>query len=233
MSTTAAPQALMVGIEPILGPVEDAGDRESVSRDQVVAMWGVGWGGYEELLEVRGERARPRLLYLDGDLFLMSPGHSHERDKDGFQMFDRRDSSRPEDGRFRCIWPDRRPIGDARKKEASNPINPSTSPTRPMLLARRRSTWTSILRPISRSRSSTATRPTPPIEVSQRFGIPEVWVCDERGLTIPRAGTGRQVTRNRQRADRSPCLTASEILSWVRHPDEGCEFTDLDWMQSR
>jgi Uma2 family endonuclease len=46
--------------------------------DQCVVMGGVGWQGYETILRFRGERRRPKMVYLDGDLYLMSPAYSHE-----------------------------------------------------------------------------------------------------------------------------------------------------------
>ena len=46
--------------------------------DQRVLLRGVAWGDYLRLLELRGERAVPRLTYLDGELELMSPSVDHE-----------------------------------------------------------------------------------------------------------------------------------------------------------
>lgn len=47
--------------------------------DQCVALSNVGWEGYSELLRLRGDRSRPRILYLDGTAWLMSPSFPHER----------------------------------------------------------------------------------------------------------------------------------------------------------
>jgi hypothetical protein len=49
--------------------------------DQLVVMRGVGWKGYASLLRVRGERSRPKMVYLDGDVYLMSPAYPHEHYK--------------------------------------------------------------------------------------------------------------------------------------------------------
>ena len=51
--------------------------------DQRVTVRGLGWADYERLLTVRGERARPRMTYLKGDLELMSPSWDHEWKKKG------------------------------------------------------------------------------------------------------------------------------------------------------
>ena len=228
MSTaTADPQASMVGIEPIMGPVEDADDLQSVASDQVVAMRGVGWGGYEELLEVRGDRARPRLLYLDGDLFLMSPGHSHERDKDRFLMFVVA-TARALRMRFRScgsttyrrrskdggVEPDQSfYFANAGRVAGKLEIDQDVDP--PPDLANE----------VVYSHSADAA-----VEVYQRLGIPEVWVCDERGLTF--LVLGKDGGYEESATSRSfPLLPASEILGWVRHPD-GVEFTDLEWLDA-
>jgi Uma2 family endonuclease len=46
--------------------------------DQIVVLTGAGWADYQRLLEIRGERAVPRLTYLEGVLELMSPSRPHE-----------------------------------------------------------------------------------------------------------------------------------------------------------
>ena len=47
--------------------------------DQCVAFPGIGWKGYLTLLRLRGERSMPRMVYLDGTVWLMSPSFPHER----------------------------------------------------------------------------------------------------------------------------------------------------------
>ena len=46
--------------------------------DQCVEFRDIDWKGYSTFLKVRGERSIPRMIYLDGSLFLMSPSFSHE-----------------------------------------------------------------------------------------------------------------------------------------------------------
>jgi Uma2 family endonuclease len=46
--------------------------------DQSVEFRDIDWKGYSALLKVRGERSVPRMIYLDGSLFLVSPSFSHE-----------------------------------------------------------------------------------------------------------------------------------------------------------
>ena len=47
--------------------------------DQLVVMRDIGWNGYSQLLLARGERCRPKIIYLDRDAFLVSPAYPHEQ----------------------------------------------------------------------------------------------------------------------------------------------------------
>jgi Uma2 family endonuclease len=51
----------------------------TVEGDQCVTFRGLDWKGYLTILRLRGERRVPRMVYLDGDLLLVSPSYSHER----------------------------------------------------------------------------------------------------------------------------------------------------------
>jgi Uma2 family endonuclease len=48
--------------------------------DHRVRLSGVSWQLYETMLGCRGQRSRPRMTYLEGELELMSPAHEHEID---------------------------------------------------------------------------------------------------------------------------------------------------------
>ena len=51
------------------------------TADNRVVMHGVPWSHYETQLALRGEKASPRITYLDGVMELMSPSKDHERIK--------------------------------------------------------------------------------------------------------------------------------------------------------
>jgi Uma2 family endonuclease len=53
----------------------------SDDHDDIVCLHGLTWAQFEAILEARGERAAPRITYLEGELELRSPGPSHERIK--------------------------------------------------------------------------------------------------------------------------------------------------------
>ena len=46
-------------------------DEDSIG-EQVIVWAGIGWEGFETFLEVRGEGRRPKIIYLDGNLTLVS-----------------------------------------------------------------------------------------------------------------------------------------------------------------
>lgn len=49
--------------------------------DHFVRLHDVSWSAYEAVLAMRGDRAVPRITYLQGTLELMSPSRYHENDK--------------------------------------------------------------------------------------------------------------------------------------------------------
>ncbi|HUE90040.1 MAG TPA: Uma2 family endonuclease, partial [Vicinamibacterales bacterium] len=51
------------------------------TADQRVVTYGVPWAHYEAQLALRGERASPRIAYLEGAMELMSRSKDHERIK--------------------------------------------------------------------------------------------------------------------------------------------------------
>ncbi len=51
---------------------------EIEQEDQRVFLYEKSWGEYLKLLEVRGERKRPRIYYLDGTIELMTTSRGHE-----------------------------------------------------------------------------------------------------------------------------------------------------------
>lgn len=53
----------------------------TVEPDRWLLWRGVPWAHYEVMLALRGERAVPRLAYLEGVLELMSPSDEHEQIK--------------------------------------------------------------------------------------------------------------------------------------------------------
>src|SRR4051812_41535377 len=53
-------------------------EAEPLDIDQRVILRGMTWKDFELMLTIRGDRAGVRMYYLDGEIELMSPSHSHE-----------------------------------------------------------------------------------------------------------------------------------------------------------
>lgn len=51
------------------------------TADQRIVTYGAPWSHFEKQLALRGDRASPRIAFLDGALELMSPSKDHERIK--------------------------------------------------------------------------------------------------------------------------------------------------------
>ena len=49
------------------------------AHDQHIVLHNISWDQYAALADARGESASPRLVYLEGDLEIMSPSTDHER----------------------------------------------------------------------------------------------------------------------------------------------------------
>jgi Uma2 family endonuclease len=47
-------------------------------HDHIVVLEGATWADYRRVLQIRGDRAAPRLAFLEGLLELMNPSRSHE-----------------------------------------------------------------------------------------------------------------------------------------------------------
>jgi Uma2 family endonuclease len=195
----------------------------SIEPDQYVELRGIGWAGYKTVLRLRGDRSRPKMIYLDGDLLLMSPALPHERLKSRLGHFvvevvvgleipflvtgqttfrrRKRESGVEPDESF-YLANEARVRG---KKEIDLRIDP------PPDLA---------IEAVHTHAATTA------LEVLRRLGVPEVWVCDDDGLRIlVRRANGRYAEADRSLA--FPFLTTIEILDWAQRPEHG---SDLDWM---
>jgi Uma2 family endonuclease len=190
--------------------------------DQRVVLAGVGWEGYRTLLKLRGERRSPRMVYLDGNVTLMSPSYLHE-------------FLRIRLGRFVTellfgLRIDHLPSGSTtfRRRPRKGGVEADHS------------YYLTNLDRI-RGKQKLHLRDDPPpdlaievvvrhdaehsVEVYRRFGVREVWICDEDRLTILRLGEDGHYTESNQSVV-SPSLSADEIHSWVTRDQD-----ELAWME--
>jgi len=193
--------------------------------DQCVALYAIGWAGYLTLLRLRGEHSEPRMVYLDGTVWLMSPTFPHER------------LSR------RLGW-----IVEVITEELDIRCTPTGSTT-----FRRRvrrggvegdQTYYLANEERIRGKDKLHLKTDPPpdlaieavhshdadaaIEVYRRFKVPEVWVCDEDELIILVLQANGRYARSPASAA-LPFLTAVEIYDWVRRPHSAPE---MEWLKA-
>ncbi len=198
---------------------------EQALADQLVTLQNVDWKGYVALLRIRGERSRPRMIYLDGTVSLMSPSRTHE------EMASR--------------------LGDLVKvvvEEFDIPCKSTRSTTfrrkpREAGVEGDESFYIAGL-PRIRGKKTLDLRVDPPpdlaieavyshaaeaaLEVYRRLRVPEVWVAEQNRVSI-------RVLDARHRYQEStvslafPFLSAAEIHGWiVRDHDD----SDTSWMKA-
>jgi Uma2 family endonuclease len=191
----------------------------AVDTDQCVIMRGIDWNGYTKVLQARGERSVPRMVYLDGDLYLMSPAYRHE----GLGV------------RLSCFV-----------VTVADEFDIPCTPTRHTTFRREEKkggaegddSFYFANEPRIRDEIDLHLRKDPPpdlvveavnthvadaaVEVWRRFGVPEVWVEDGDGLTILSLrpnGDYLEVTSSVA----FPFLTGAEIHEWIIRPRSGSE----------
>jgi len=193
--------------------------------DQCVEFPAIGWKGYLSLLRLRGDRSRPRMVYLDGTVWLMSPSFPHERLKK------------------RLGW-----VVEVTVEELDIPCTPAGSTT-----FRRRAkkggvegdqTYYLANEERIRGKEELHLRIDPPpdlaieavhshdadsaVEVYRRFRVPEVWICDEAELIIlilqPNGRYAPSLT-----SAAFPFLSAAEVSDWVSRPQT---VQEMEWVKA-
>ena len=187
--------------------------------DQCVVFWDVGWKEYLTLLRVRGERRLPRMIYLDGSLFLVSPSFPHEHLKErlgrfvtevvtglkipcspsGSTTFRRRTRRGGVEGDLTYYLANEASIRGKKK------INLRVDPPPDLAIE---VVW---------SHDAEAA-----IEVYRRFGVPELWICEQDELRILVLHPNGQYAEA-QRSLSLPVLTSEEIRSWIGRPQAESE----------
>lgn len=191
----------------------------TTSSDQCVEWHGIDWKGYRTLLRLRGDRARPRIIYLDGSLYLVTTSFPHERFAERLGAF---------------VY------------EVAVGLDIPFVPSGGTTLRRRKKqggvegdkTFYFANEQRVRGKSKIDLRVDPPpdlaievvfshaatasIEVYRRLGVPELWVCEETEFRIlVRQSDGRYVESETSAA--LPFLKGSEIFAWVSRPQAAAE----------
>jgi Uma2 family endonuclease len=188
--------------------------RTTLDGDQCVEMRGIDWKGYLTILRLRGERGRPKIVYLDGDLYLVTTSFPHERlaerlgifvlevvvaldipcNPAGQTTFQRQKKKGGVEG-DKTFY-----LANEARIRGKNDIDLQTDP--PPDLA---------IEAVFTHAAQAA------VEVYRRFGVPEVWLCDTEGLRILSLQEDGQYAEVAASAA-FPFLTAAEIFSWVGRP---------------
>jgi Uma2 family endonuclease len=191
--------------------------------DQCVEMPNIGWKGYCALLRLRGERSAPRMVYLDGTVWLMSPSFPHERLKkrlgwvvevvivefdipciaSASTTFRRRAKDAGVEGDQSYY------LANEQRVRGKNKILLKTDPPPDLAIE------------AVQSHDADAS-----VEVYRRFKVPEVWVCDEDELVILILQSNGRYARSETSAA-FPFLTAAEIHDWVTRPQTE---SDTEWI---
>jgi Uma2 family endonuclease len=190
----------------------------TVEGDQCVELRDIDWKGYSRILQLRGERPAPKIIYLDGSLLLVSPSPIHEIRKKRLGDFV---SVVLEELDIDYI-----PTGGTtfrrRRKKAGVEPDESFYLTNLERIAERIE---------SKKAMNMKTDPPPDLaveavhthdaraalEVYRRLRVPEAWICDSESLRIfVRQANGRYTTSESSAA--FPFLKASEIFDWVTRP---------------
>jgi Uma2 family endonuclease len=188
-----------------------------VKGDQRVEFIGIGWEGYEALLKVQGEKSRPQMIYIDGDVLLMSPSVIHERSKKRLGAFvlvvveelgipceSTGETTFRGPGEDVGVQPDESFYlvnhGPIAAKDGKEDIDLRIDPPPDLVIE------------VVHTHDATDA-----VEVLRRLRVPEVWVCDGYGLRILiRKKNGRYVES--QKSQCLPFLSAAEIFDWVAKP---------------
>lgn len=204
---------------PGVAPATDLDD-----ADRSFEIHATGWEGYEAYLAARGERSRPKMIYLDGALTLVSPGQPHERLNVrigrffhevvvnlgihtlslGQTTWRRRDVDAGVEGDQTFYITNEHLV---RGREVDLEVDP------PPDLA---------IEVVHSHKADGA------LETYRRLGVPEVWVCDEnrvRILILGADGAYNEATHSLA----LPFLAAAEIFAQVQQP---AGMSDLDQIHS-
>jgi len=196
--------------------------REAIG-DQCVEFHGIGWKGYSTLLRLRGEQSMPRMIYLDGTVWVMSPTFPHERLKGrlgwliqvvveefvipcvqaGSTTFRRRAKKGGVEGDQTYY------LANEKRVRGKNKLHLKTDPPPDLAIE------------AVHSHDADAA-----IEVYRRFKVPEVWVCDESGMVmLVLQSNGRYAESETSLA--FPFLSVAEVYDWMRRPQD---VSDTEWV---
>ncbi len=196
----------------------------TVEGDQFVTLRDIDWKGYSSMLRLRGERPIPRMVYLDGDLILVSPSFIHERLAERLGMFVHEVVVGLE---IPCCMAGSTTFRRRKKEAGVEGDKTFYLANAAQILGKREIDLRTDPPPDLAIEAVHTHEAAEAVEVYRRLRVPEVWVCDEEELQI----LVRQANGRYTRAESSaafPFLKATEVFEWVTKPETA---TDTEWLK--
>ena len=198
---------------------------EQALADDLVTLQDVDWKGYLALLRIRGERARPRIVYLDRTVYLMSPSYTHEvlSERLGHLVM-----VVTEELDIACIMTGNTTFR-GRAKEVGVEGDKSFYLTSYPRIRGKKSLDMRIDPPPDLAIEAVYSHAAEAaLEVYRRLRVPEVWVAEQTGISI-RVLDEAFHYRESNVSLAFPFLSAEEIHAWiVRDQDD----SDTSWMRA-
>lgn len=198
--------------------VSKAREKIQAEGDQRVALHDVAWEDYETILRIRGDRSTPRVVYLDGSLFLMSPSRFHEglaarfgrliaalTEELDIPCFEWRSTTYRRQSKKGGVEPDQSYYFVDKEPASGKPdLDLDVDPPPDLAIE---VVWT--------HKADAA------IEVHRRLGVAEVWVWENGRLQILHLNQNGQYALAK-RSLAFPTLAASDVESWIpKNIDKG------------
>ncbi len=208
-------EVIMATTTTTAAPIRTAGPVD----DQCVELRDVGWKGYATLLRLRRERPRPKMIYLDGNLWLVTTPFFHEFIRkrlgsfvlevvvgleipcapSGETTFRRRSKRGGVEGDETYYLANEARVRG--KKEIDLRVDPPPD----------------LAIEVVHTHAAEAS-----IEVYRRLGVPEVWIWEDGRLRILiRRANGRYAESAASEA--FPFLPATEVAGWISRPQDASE----------
>ena len=202
-----------------LGPTTKAPKKSEIAGDQAVFMRQIGWAGYSSILEIMGDRGIPKLIYLDGDLWLMSPSQPHEYMKSRLGAFIMEVVVGLD---IPCI-PTSATTFRREKDQAGVEADESYYLANVALIRDKKQVDLRVDPPPDLAIEVVYSHPaSQALEVHRRLGVPEVWVCDEDELVIWVLKSDGSYARS-SASMAFPFLTPAEVHDWIQRPQDDSE----------
>jgi Uma2 family endonuclease len=204
----------------------DVSPEEAAEFEQEgVPLREVGWKGYLTLLKLRGDRKFPRMLYLDGTVWLMTTSFPHERITIRLSLLVTEVVVGLD---IPCV-----PSGSTtfRRKKKNGGVEPDASfylTNEERVRGKAKIHLSEDPPPDLAVEAVESHKADAAVEVYRRFGVPEVWIREESGFTILILQPNGEY-RGSETSAAFPFLSAVEILDWVGRPQT---ITETEWIKA-